>query len=85
MISSSPTAAAMEVRPCRRDSGTALRGKPVSMADLWSLMMSEVSLMSSLKGGEGRVEKASGTLTKCKQKSNASLPRVNQQRGLQVT
>lgn len=39
--------------------------------------MSEVSLMSSLKGGEGRVEKASGTLAKCKQNSKASLPTVN--------
>lgn len=57
MISSPPTAAAMDVRPRRRNSGTAMRGKPVSMADIWSLMMSEVPLMSSLTGGEGRVEK----------------------------
>lgn len=34
--------------------GTAMRGQPVSMADHWSLMMSEVPLMSSLTGGEGR-------------------------------
>lgn len=52
-----PQTAAAAVGPWRRDSGTAMRGQPVSMADQWSLMMSEVPLMSSLTGGEGRVEK----------------------------
>lgn len=35
----------------------AMRGQLVSMADHWSLMMSEVPLMSSLRGGEGSEEK----------------------------
>lgn len=56
MTSPPPTAAAA-AGPWRRGSGTAMRGQPVSMADLWSLMMSEVPLMSSLTGGEGRAGK----------------------------
>lgn len=62
MTSPPQTAAAAAVEPRCRDSGTATRGQPVSMADHWSLMMSEVPLMSSLTGGEGRGgNKASGT------------------------
>lgn len=49
--------AAAAVGPWCKGSGTAMRGQLVSMADHWSLMMSEVPLMSSLTGGEGRVEK----------------------------
>lgn len=56
-MTSPPQTAAAAVEPWRRGSGMAMRGQLVSMADHWSLMMSEVPLMSSLTGGEGRVEK----------------------------
>ena len=53
----SPPLTVVAVEPWRSDSSAAMRGQLVSMADHWSLVMSEVPLMSSLTGGEGRVEK----------------------------
>lgn len=51
--------AAAAVEPWHRGSGMgmAMRGQLVSMADHWSLMTTGVPLISSLAGGEGRVEK----------------------------
>lgn len=57
IMTSPPLRVATAFRPWRRGSSTAMRGQLVSMADLWILMMSEVPLMSSLTGGEGREEK----------------------------
>lgn len=56
-MTSPPLRATAAIRPWRKGSSMAMRGQPVSMADRWSLMMSEVPLMSSLTGGEGREEK----------------------------
>lgn len=56
MISRPPMAAAV-AGLWHRDSDTVMRGLPMSMEDRWSLMMSEVQLMSSLTEGEGRVGK----------------------------